>query len=513
MSSPVHKDWTVKSLRSLAIERFPDFKKSTRLRDDIVNFLRDKGVDLSIAVATTGAAAPNLPTMADMEAPVGFMEAVTVPGAVTRERLSTLRVVDLKKVAKECPGFDSKITSKEKLIDFILERSPLAGEALVIFTTLAATSTRSRRPATATTVAVDTTAMPSTFQELTECVEKKTMDIPRLRQIAISFGWKPEKGKRGKTAEYLEFLSTRYMPQPHMPQPHMPQPPMALPAAAAPVTTTGRLILTMEDLRSKKWSAKELMENARRMGWPYKKKGKMEELKTFLKERLNVATASATAPTAVTAAAATTALGAEEEAEAEAETEMTWPLHNIDEMTDMPVKKITDILKKFHITEALPESRKELLGLLKKKRCGKNDLMACDTNEVCDLRNELCRDDLHGKSTRLTEYIFQGRRFWGSPEIIEEIRKAVVLREKSATTASPPTAPSMTPGSATAPANVGVEPIRISNLLNNKEEYLKSISKALEKTFLIAAHSGVHTPHPHFQPQFRLFDDLHSERI
>jgi hypothetical protein len=214
-----------------------------------------------------------------------------------------------------------------------------------------------------------------------------------------------------------------------------------------------------------------------------------------------------------------------------------WPLHDMDKMKGLSISSLKNILKKFRITEALPETKEELLKLFKKKRCGKGSLTACEENEVCDMRNELCRSDLSGMSTKLNQYVFQGRRFWGSPEILEEIRKAVVDYEKSKMGADG--AGEMGGGGAMETKgrdreDLGedtndeneieqeIEPVRISKMMEDKEEYLRVLRKAIEATFSLAE-EGTHirtdgsmgstTASKPFRPRFQLIRDPHAEEL
>ena len=477
-SSPVHHLWTVDKLKSLAKERFKsEFKSSVRTRDAIIHFLTDRDVDLSLppstvttatvtnieipgaqgftaakpAFTTTGAILPptvtpgslaSLPVVAPIVAPI------TTSGALfpSRDILETMKRPELKELARRLPGYKSSITNKPDLLRFILQSSGTPSPSTP-------TVTVSKSPPT--TSGSRTFTSFEDFRVLVE--EKKTLGVKDVRAIAISYGWKPETGKRGKMAEYLLFLKNALGSGSNVgaattPIPMTPTPPLV----AVPIV--GVTVDTVE--------------------------------------------------------------GIEE-----------WPLHDMDKIKGLSISSLKNILKKFRITEALPETKEELLKLFKKKRCGKGSLTACEENEVCDMRNELCRSDLSGMSTKLNQYIFQGRRFWGSPEILEEIRKAVVDYEKS----------KMGTGARVEKEGGGmgetkeserediqdseekeIEPVRISKMMEDKEEYLRVLRKAIEATFSLAE-EGTHirsvgsegstTASKPFRPRFQLIRDPHAEEL
>ena len=374
------------------------------------------------------------------------------------QNLQNLRVPELKRLASACPGYKSTMKKNELLQ--LLHAHP---EVL---------THRSEPP------------RPESFHDLEIAVKKREVSAAALKEIAAAHGWKKEIHGRGKTTDYLLFLKDRYgILSPEHP---------AVEAASTPI------IDSLEDLRSKTWSRVVLLENARKKGWPYKTKGSIKELVEFLTSKFPVCEGG----------------GVEESKEDRTPAPPTpqWPLENIDAMTGLSKKEIKDILRKYNISEALPDNKKDLLHLFSKKRCGKTDLRACDRNEVCDLRNELCRDDMSGKSTKLVQYIFQGRRFWGSPEILQDIRQAVVDLERNAAGADAGAdAEGGTEGGGCAATTRWVEPVRVSNLMENKEEYLRSMCRAIEATFHLGR-DAVHVDRP-FQPRFQLFQDSNEELI
>ena len=473
-SSPVHHLWTVDKLKSLAKERFKsDFKSSLRTRDAIIHFLTDRDVDLSLspttatvtdleipgaqgfaatkpAFTTTGAIIPPTVTPGSL-APLPVVAPITTSGALfpSRDALETMKRPELKELARRLPGYKSSITNKPDLLRFILQNSGSSSPSTP-------TVTVSKTPGSRTF---------TSFEDLRVLVEeKKTLGVKDVRAIAISYGWKPESGKRGKMAEYLLFLKNTFGS-----------------GSNAPEHVTPTPIITP----------------------------------------IPVASAPAAVPATV-GVAADTSDGTEE-----------WPLHDMDKIKGLSISSLKNILKKFRITEALPETKEELLKLFKKKRCGKGSLTACEENEVCDMRNELCRNDLSGMSTKLNQYVFQGRRFWGSPEILEEIRKAVVDYEKSKMGADRGEA--VKTKDMEAEVSVGVdtneeeeieqeiEPVRISKMMEDKEEYLRVLRKAIEATFSLAE-EGTHirtdgsmgsttAASKPFRPRFQLIRDPHAEEL
>jgi hypothetical protein len=465
MSSAVHAEWTVPRLRALALDRFPtEFRKTLRSRPQILAFLLTREVDLSTppvvsAVAREAAAA-------SVDAGSGFLD-----GAY-----ETMRVPQLKEIARHCPGFKSTL-KKHDLIALIRAHPAAAATAA------------------AATTAPSPKAPPESFKDLEAAVKKREVSAAALKDMAVAHGWKKEGTKRGNITEYLLFLKDRYgviQPAPARTEEET----AAVVAAVAPVE-----IQSLADLQSGTWSRVILLENARRKGWPYKNKGTIKELVAYL-------TKTFTSPLAPVG-------GGVEESKEEPERRDTppllqpadWVTEDIDTIKKLSKKEIKEILKKYHITEALPENKKDLLLLFSKKRCGKTDLRACNTSEVCDLRNELCRDDMAGKSTKLVQYVFQGRRFWGSPEILQDIRHAIVDLEKNNNASAAPAA-----GEAPITRTTRVvEPVRISNLLEDKEEYLRTMCKAIEATFDLGR-EAIHVDRP-FHPRFQLFQDSNEEIV
>jgi hypothetical protein len=471
-SSPVHHLWTVDKLKSLAKERFKsEFKSSVRTRDTIIHFLTDRDVDLSLppstatatnleipgaqgftaakpAFTTTGAILPITVTPGSL-APLPIVAPITTSGALfpSHDSLEIMKRPELKELAKRLPGYKSSITNKPDLLRFILQTSGTSSPSTP-------TVTVSKSPPTTSGSRTFTS-----FEDLRVLVEeKKTLGVKDVRAIAISYGWKPETGKRGKMAEYLLFLKNALGSG------------LNTGAAKTPIT----MMTPTPPL----------------VGAP------------------------------IVGVTVDTVEGTEE-----------WPLHDMDKIKGLSISSLKNILKKFRITEALPETKEELLKLFKKKRCGKGSLTACEENEVCDMRNELCRSDLSGMSTKLNQYIFQGRRFWGSPEILEEIRKAVVDYEKS----------KMGTGARVEKEGGGmsetkeperediqdseeneIEPVRISRMMEDKEEYLRVLRKAIEATFSLAE-EGTHirsvglegstTASKPFRPRFQLIRDPHAEEL
>lgn len=270
-------------------------------------------------------------------------------------------------------------------------------------------------------------------------------------------------------------------------------------------------IRTLEDLeagvRSKTVKRPALLVLARERGWTKGNKGKIEELLEFVRSRWEIPPPSATT--------------------VEATDRQAWPpLVPLEELEGMSIPQIKTILKRFRISEALPTKKADLIKLFEKKRCNASALTACEGAQICDLRNELCRDDLRSRSTKLQEYSFQGRRFWGSSEILEEIRRAVVDREREGIVVPRPPSPDPYAGGVeetkeggeppregasqpepempvaaasvpregtTTDTESGIHPVRISEFMADREAYLRMLHSTLQKTFHVAAR-GVHIP-------------------
>ena len=167
MSSAVHADWTVPRLRALALDRFPtEFRKTLRSRPQILAFLLTREVDLSTppvvsAVAREAAAA-------SVDAGSGFLD-----GAY-----ETMRVPQLKEIARHCPGFKSTL-KKHDLIALIRAHPAAAATAA------------------AATTAPSPNAPPESFKDLEAAVKKREVIAAALKDMAVAHGWKKEGTKRG----------------------------------------------------------------------------------------------------------------------------------------------------------------------------------------------------------------------------------------------------------------------------------------------------------------------------
>ena len=266
-----------------------------------------------------------------------------------------------------------------------------------------------------------------------------------------------------------------------------------------------------------------LLRLARERGWANGAKGKIDELVQFLRTRWGEAVAT----------------GNDNNEGVVDEERGEWPpMVDLDKLSAMSVPQIKAILKNYNIVEALPTKKADLVKLFQKNRCNARNLLACGQDEVCDLRNELCRDDLKAKSTRLQQYKFQGRTFWGTNDILRQIRQAVVEYEKNlddthhhhgsggveetkdsglpshhivhAVPVIPfPNELGILPEAPPAPQEQEeddqgrVEPVRISDLMEDRQAYLRLLRKAIAKTFAVAT-DGVHIP-----PGIRSADGKH----
>ncbi|NBR69897.1 MAG: hypothetical protein EBT69_06935, partial [Verrucomicrobia bacterium] len=195
----------------------------------------------------------------------------------------------------------------------------------------------------------------------------------------------------------------------------------------------------------------DVLRIARSIGWP-NAKGRIDELLEFIEK---TPPAAAGAPP-------------------------QWPIVDLESVSRLSIPQIKDILRRHEITEALPTKKADLLKLFTKKRCGPSDLTACDKKEVCDTRNKLCRDDLGAtKSTRLVEYIFQGRRFWGSQDIIEEIKKAVVAHEEEAPVEEESRGGVEETKESGPPRTRALSPVRVSNIIEDETLHLDAVREAI----------------------------------
>lgn len=275
--------------------------------------------------------------------------------------------------------------------------------------------------------------------------------------------------------------------------------------AILPASASFRIFEDLETgVRNKTVKRPALLLLAKERGWTKGNKGKIEELLDFIRTRWEI-------PQPPTEETVTTA---------DTTGQQTWPpLVPLEELEGMSIPQIKTILKRFRISEALPTKKADLIKLFEKKRCNASKLMACEGSQICDLRNDLCRDDLKSRSTKLQEYSFQGRRFWGSSEILEEIRRAVVEREREGIVAPRPPSPDPYAGGVEetkeggepphehitepepeipaeftrADSDQGVHPVRISEFMADREAYLRMLHRTLQKTFHVAAR-GVHIP-------------------
>lgn len=324
---------------------------------------------------------------------------------------------------------------------------------------------------------VDLSAAPESLEE----TPLRLRTVPALLAIArLREGFKKAIHARNKTT-LLEFLG-----------------------AAAAVVQPQNEPESFQEIRrkvdEKTYKRGDVLRIARSIGWP-NAKGRIDELLEFIEKTPRP---SADGPP-------------------------QWPIVDLESVGRLTIPQIRDILRRHEITEALPTKKADLLKLFTKKRCGPSDLRACDKKEVCDTRNKLCRDDLGAtKSTRLVEYIFQGRRFWGSQDIIEEIRRAVVAHEEEATESGgveeskesgPPP-----------PPHRAVSPVRVSNIIEDETLHLDAVREAIRRTMRMANATGtfvgagppapavridhpVSLERPFIRPSTRLIIDDNAETI
>lgn len=266
------------------------------------------------------------------------------------------------------------------------------------------------------------------------------LEIARLRE-----GFKKAIHARNKAA-LLEFLGAT-APAP---------PPAAEPPRAESVEEIRRKV------DEKVYKRGDVLRIARSIGWP-NAKGRIDELLEFIEKTPQHPRNTAAAG--------------------------EWPIVDLESVSRLSIAQIRDILRRHEITEALPTKKADLLKLFTKKRCGPSDLTACDKKEVCDTRNRLCRDDLaKNKSTRLVEYIFQGRRFWGSQDIIDEIKKAAVEHEAHHDGGVQETKES---GEPRRPSRHGsLSPVRISNIIEDDSLHLDAVREAIRRTLRLTDATG-----------------------
>ena len=110
--------------------------------------------------------------------------------------------------------------------------------------------------------------------------------------------------------------------------------------------------------------------------------------------------------------------------DASAEEIKEWP-PDVSEL--MTVKELKSILEKYGMKTSLRENKEALLNLFKKNRCDKTmeGCLVCSEEEICDLRNKLCRDDIGDKydKRRFEIFNFKGHKILGDKRIGDEIKK------------------------------------------------------------------------------------------
>jgi hypothetical protein len=110
--------------------------------------------------------------------------------------------------------------------------------------------------------------------------------------------------------------------------------------------------------------------------------------------------------------------------DASAEEIKEWP-PDVSEL--MTVKELKTILEKYGMKTSLRENKEALLNLFKKNRCDKTmeGCLVCSEEEICDLRNKLCRDDIGDKydKRRFEIFNFKGHKILGDKRIGDEIKK------------------------------------------------------------------------------------------
>lgn len=293
--------------------------------------------------------------------------------------------------------------------------------------------------------------------------------------------------------------------------PHGAQPPVPpVESHTRPSDVNDSIGTILENVRARKITRPTLLSFARKHGWTHGKKGTVDELVAFLQSIINQQGRDQQPPRVVVVETLDV-----QPAE--------WPVEDLNTLSDLSIKELKDILKGYRISEALPTKKKDILRLFQKKRCDPTHLTTCSTNEICDLRNELCRDDLKTRSTSLREYVFEGRRFWGSSEIIEEIKRAVVEKQRQTpaviqSTVTRVTRQSEQPQPHSGQQESGREPVRLSRFMENERDmYIPVMKKAIESTFRLTPYGSfvreaVRTDRP-FRPRIQIVSDENEEDV
>jgi hypothetical protein len=102
----------------------------------------------------------------------------------------------------------------------------------------------------------------------------------------------------------------------------------------------------------------------------------------------------------------------------------TWPV-DLSTIQNFTVKDLKILLEKYGIKSSLGNNKETLLNLFKKKRCDKSAItnLICSEEEVCDLRNRLCRDDITKYTKNFTIFKYKGHKILGEKKMEQEIKR------------------------------------------------------------------------------------------
>jgi len=126
----------------------------------------------------------------------------------------------------------------------------------------------------------------------------------------------------------------------------------------------------------------------------------------------------------------------------------TWPV-DLSTIQNFTVKDLKALLEKYGIKSSLGNNKETLLNLFKKKRCDKSAItnLICSEEEVCDLRNRLCRDDITKYTKNFTIFKYKGHKILGEKKMEQEIKRLM-----DSSTTSSLVNPSPSPSSSLSPS-------------------------------------------------------------
>lgn len=120
----------------------------------------------------------------------------------------------------------------------------------------------------------------------------------------------------------------------------------------------------------------------------------------------------------------------------------SWPLPPT-AFRDKTVAQLKAILERHGVRTGLPRTKDELLSLFTKRRCNATDSrMACGDDDICDLRNNLCRSVAELRKKQRPHGIDQmehaNHLFWGDKRMLAQLRlpRPPAVSDRSTTTAS-----------------------------------------------------------------------------